>query len=371
MTLAIAPDELAAILARIPGDQPTGVDLRKDIAPTSVYFRLRDARATARDAERQAETLGGDESLPALWQPVAAMAIGALKEHAKDLEVATWLTEALLRTTGLPGLAAGAAIIAGLVDQYWDNIFPMPDEDGIETRIAAVAGLSGQGYDGTLLQPLRKTALFRRPTGLAFGVWQYEATLKLSEIADAAQRAQRVEAGVLPFEEVEKEARVAGPAHWSSLRNTVTEAMTHWAEMGRLLDEKAGVVSPSNIRVRDVLQLILDTANRFAPPVAEDVTAAPALDGVPVVAGTTAPAGAPSAAPGAILGREQALRQLGEIAAWFKRNEPNAPIAYTLDEAVRRGRMTWPELVTELIPDETARHSLLTSLGIKPDAAPQ
>lgn len=265
MTLAIAPDELAAILARIPGDQPTGVDLRKDIAPTSVYFRLRDARATARDAERQAETLGGDESLPALWQPVAAMAIGALKEHAKDLEVATWLTEALLRTTGLPGLAAGAAIIAGLVDQYWDNIFPMPDEDGIETRIAAVAGLSGQGYDGTLLQPLRKTALFRRPTGLAFGVWQYEATLKLSEIADAAQRAQRVEAGVLPFEEVEKEARVAGPAHWSSLRNTVTEAMTHWAEMGRLLDEKAGVVSPSNIRVRDVLQLILDTANRFAP----------------------------------------------------------------------------------------------------------
>ena len=28
--------------------------------------------------------------------------------------------------------------------------------------------------------------------------------------------------------------------------------------------------------------------------------------------------------------------------------------------------MTWPELLDELIPDETSRHALLTSLGIKP-----
>jgi type VI secretion system protein ImpA len=75
------------------------------------------------------------------------------------------------------------------------------------------------------------------------------------------------------------------------------------------------------------------------------------------------------AMPGAISGREQALRLLTEIAAWFKRNEPSSPIGFTLDEAVRRARLGWPELVAELVSDEAARHSLLTSVGIKPPAA--
>jgi type VI secretion system protein ImpA len=72
---------------------------------------------------------------------------------------------------------------------------------------------------------------------------------------------------------------------------------------------------------------------------------------------------------GAISRREQALRQLTEIAAWFKRNEPSSPIGFTLDEAVRRARLGWPELVAELVADETARHSLLTSAGIRPPPA--
>jgi type VI secretion system protein ImpA len=366
MTMALQPAELEAILAPISGDQPTGVDLREDYAPTSIYFRLRDARAEARDAERQAESQGGDEGVVALWRPVVTLAIGALKETSKDLEVATWLTEAMVRISGLPGLTAGAAVIGGLVERYWDTVFPMPDEDGMETRVAAVAGLSGQGYDGTLMQPLRKATLFRRPDGSPFALWQYEGTLELSGISDPERRTQRIESGVVPFEDVEKEARMAGPAHWSAYRDTVTEALAAWTEMGAQLDEKAGDVSPSGNRVRDLLRLMLETTNRFAPPVEEGGGEEIAPTGEP---GAAATPGAAAAAPGVIAGREQALRQLGEIASWFKRTEPNSPIAYTLDEAVRRGRMSWPELVEELIPDETTRHALLTSLGIKPPAA--
>ena len=57
-------DELEAILAPIPGDQPAGIDLREDSTPTSVYFRLRDARADARDAER-----GGGDACPQRREP--------------------------------------------------------------------------------------------------------------------------------------------------------------------------------------------------------------------------------------------------------------------------------------------------------------
>ena len=228
--------------------------------------------SAARDAERQAETEGGDEGLPALWRPVATLAIGALKSNSKDLEVATWLTEALVRTAGLRGLMAGASVIGGLVEHFWDGLFPMPDDTGMETRLAAVAGLSGQGADGTLMQPLRKTSVFRRPDGVPFSLWQYQAALELSGISDPARRTQRIEAGVVPFEEVEKEARLAGAAHWSAQRDSLVQVVAAWKEMERVLDEKAGSESPSGNRVREVLELMLEISKRFAPPDARGAT---------------------------------------------------------------------------------------------------
>ena len=51
----------------------------------------------------------------------------------KDLEIAAWLTEALLRDGGLAGLAAGVGLMAGLVEAFWDELYPLPDEEGMAT----------------------------------------------------------------------------------------------------------------------------------------------------------------------------------------------------------------------------------------------
>ena len=361
--------DLDVVLAPLTGE-PTGIDLREDFSPDSIYFRLRDARAGARDLERQSETASGETVTPAQWREVRSLAVDALAARSKDLEVACWLTEALVRTDGLSGLAVGAEILGGLLERYWDALFPMPDEDGIETRVAPVGGLSGQGYDGTLLQPLRRLTLFNRPDGAPFAFWQYESTLELAAITDPTRRAQRIEAGTIAFEDVEKEARFAGPAHWTARLHDVEEALTAWSAMSEVLDRKAAVDSPSTSRVRDLLGAMAELCRRFSPAGNKDdgsgdVSTGPGPQGASAETGEGLPAVA-SAAPGGIGGREQALRQLGDIAAWFRRHEPHSPLAYTLEEAVRRGRMTWPELLDELIPDETSRHALLTSLGIKP-----
>ena len=60
------------------------------------------------------------------------------------------------------------------------------------------------------------------------------------------------------------------------------------------------------------------------------------------------------------------MRALAQIADFFRRTEPLSPITYTLQEAVRRSRMTWPELLEEIVPDPASRSAILSSLGIRP-----
>ena len=242
------------------------------------------------------------------------------------------------------------AIIAGLVERYWDDLFPLPDEDGMETRVAALAGLSGQGYDGTLMQPLRKAVLFRRPDGSPFGALAIRGVAGAVRHRRSATRAQRIEAGVMPFAEVEKEARMAGPRHWAAQRGLSRPGRWHaWAGMGRMLDERAGAVSPSgDTGARSAAASCSTPATGLRPEIEADGATPSEAAGMPLGDGGQTGGVAAGAAHGVIAGREQALRQLGEIAAWFRRTEPHSPLAYTLDEAVRRGRMSWPDLMEEI-----------------------
>jgi type VI secretion system protein ImpA len=258
--------------------------------------------------------------------------------------------------------------MAGLVEAFWDELYPLPDEDGIATRVAPVGGLNGEGVDGTLIQPLLKLPLFERPTGEGLPLWQYDQAARLLGEGDATRRQQRLDAGVLAFDQVETEARAAGGAHFARLRASAVAALDSWNGLSEALDLRAGAESPPTGRVRKVLEDIRDIAAKYAP--AEEAGEAPAALAESVVEGAGGGPAAPppggSAAPGRIATREDALRALGEIAAFFRRTEPNSPLAYTLEEAVRRGRMAWPELLQEIVPDPSLRYAILTSLGIRP-----
>jgi type VI secretion system protein ImpA len=357
--------DLAALLAPIAGDSPVGADLRDDFSPQSTYYRLRDARAEARAAERSADADPDAEFvMPSQWRSIRDLAVKALIEQSKDIEIAAWYTEALVRSDGLPGLAAGARLIAGLSETYWDGgVFPLPDEDGIVTRVAPVTGLNGEGGDGTLIQPLRKLPLFPRPDGGTYPLWQYEQSAQLGGIADPARRQQRIDAGAVPFEAMERAARATGAARLSELRDQATDALAAWQAMSDELDGRAGTDAPPTSRVRDLVRQILDLVNRYAPSLDPGAPETP-----PTAAGSDAAppgVGGAGAAPGGA-SREDMLRELVRIAEYFRRTEPHSPLAYTLEETVRRARMSWPELLAELVPDTTTRFAILTSLGIKP-----
>jgi type VI secretion system protein ImpA len=361
--------DLETILAPISVETPAGTDMRNDFSPTSVYFRLRDARADARAAERAAdanpETDGG---LADGWRQVRSLAVKALSEQAKDLEIAAWLTESLVRSEGLPGLTLGAEIIAGLAERYWDDLFPMPDEDGISTRVAPVTGLNGEGGDGTLIQPLRKQKLFNGPDGYPVMLFQYEQSAELPTIADETRLQSRLDAGVVPFDTMEQAARAASGTI-ARLGAELEAALAAWNAMGETLDRLAGYDAPPTSRVRETLGQIGDVVARYAPAPGAAAVADAEEAGGTEAGGVVEAAGdgqSGGGGPRKLKTREDALKVLSELADYFRKNEPQSPLAYTIDDAVRRARLTWPELIEEIIEDGQTRAAILTSLGIRP-----
>lgn len=369
--MAIDGFDLERLLAPIGGDNPAGTDPRADYSATSPYNRLRDARSEARAAERAMDSAAEEATVPPQWRTIRELADTVLAEQAKDLEVAAWYTEALLRSHGFAGFAAGIRLMHGLVEGFWDGLYPTPDEDGIATRVAPVTGLNGEGGDGALTQPIRKTMLFRAQDGTPLALWQIEQADALEAMEETRKEA-RIAAGALTLEAVTKAAALVPATHWRALASDLREAISAWGDLAAALDARAGADAPPTSAVRELLDAALRTVTRLAGD--KLGTAEAAEDGEGADAASTDAAGetAPSvqgrrARPGEIASREDALRMLEEVARWFRRVEPHSPLSYTLEEAVRRGRMTLPELLAELMPDESARSALLSSLGIRPE----
>ncbi len=356
---------IEAMLAPIAGQSPAGTDLRTDFTATSLYYRLRDARAEARAAERTADAAQAqDGATPLEWRTVRQLATEALTRLTKDLEIAAWLTEALVRGEGIAGIEAGARLMGGLVQGFWNHgLYPQPDEDGIATRVAPVTGLNGEGGDGTLVQPLRKQTFFHKPDGAPVAFWEFDASMKLQGEADAKKRQQRIAAGVRPWDDMERDARTVDGTSFAGLRASLRAALAAWVEMGTLLDEAAGKDSPPTGRIKTILDDMMAAVTRYAP--AETAPLPQEAEAIPEEGfGDAAPASA--ASPRKAESREDMLRELARIADYFRRTEPHSPLAYTLDDAVRRGRMSWPELLTEIVPDATQRGQMLVQLGIRP-----
>jgi type VI secretion system protein ImpA len=370
MRMVDFPDgfDLAALLEPIPGDVPQGVDIREDFSSQSPYNRLRDARSDARDAEKMLDNGDPNAGDPApLWRSVRDIGLKALKETTKDLEVAAWVTEAYVRSHGLAGLYAGASLIRGLTDQYWDGLFPLPDDYGVETRVAPVTGLNGRDGGGSLIQPLYKLRFFDRTDGTTVTFFAYQSSEQLPSLT-TERRESRIKAGAIPWEDMEKEAR-ASAASLGRLRDEAAAALGAWEGMAAVLDEKASDDPPSTSHVRDMLRQIQTTAILYAPPPAADAEAA---GGEPGAAAEDGAGGGAAAGPGGFsatartVSRDDALKTLETIATYFRRTEPASPLAYTLDDAIRRAKLTWPELLEEVVPDATVREAILTSLGIRP-----
>ena len=349
------------LLQPISEDAPQGSDIREDPSPTSVYYQIKDARNAARAAER-ASMFDPDQAANVLseWRPILDLAPTILKDHAKDLEVASWYIEALIRFQGFAGLRDGMALAKGLVDQYWENLFPEPDEDGIETKVAPLAGLNGDSGEGTLLAPIRNAEITADTSMGAFSYWQYQQARDNSKITDPDTRQEKEESLGCSLDQVEAAIAESSAAFYTNLVEDLDQALNDFKAMNDTLRGHCGHDAPPFTLIAETLEEVLRSV-RFAAkdklvvdePMEESTEQAPGEEsgGAAVPAARVAVAGT----TGPIASREDALKRLEEVAKFFKTTEPHTPLVTGIERLVRWGRMPMHELIQELVPDPTAR----------------
>jgi type VI secretion system protein ImpA len=130
--------DLDAMLQPLEGENPSGESLR--------YSGLYDEIAEARRADDNLNQ--GDwqaEIKVADYRNVINLAVPALTSRSKDLQVAAWLCEALIKEHGFAGLRDGLKLLTGFQRDFWDTLYPEIDEGDQEARANAITWLYTQG----------------------------------------------------------------------------------------------------------------------------------------------------------------------------------------------------------------------------------
>lgn len=360
--------DLDALLAPIGDSSPTGESLRDDFSPVSPYQLIKTARNQARLAERklmeddQAEGVDKPD-----WRPILEQGRKLISEKSKDLEVAAWMIEALIRIHGFAGLRDGFRLARELCERFWEGLHPLPGEDGVAQRVAALAGLNGIEGDGTLIGPINRVPLTEGKSEGPFSRADYKQAAEIDGIADPLRQAQRIERGAVTTQQFERSARECSPAFVIDLQDDLKQAVEEFDALTSLLDERCGnapdgePLAPPSSNIRSTLEDCLRIVEGVAKIVLPQPEETSAGDG-----GHGGTGNGGESVGKRLQNRNEAFQTLLRVAQFFKDTEPHSPVSYALEQAVRWGRMPLPDLLSELIPDSTARESVFKLVGIAP-----
>lgn len=357
--------DINAFLEPISEESAVGEDIRGDLSPTSLYSTIKDARNAARSAERNSMFDGTSTEAIENWNKILDLAPQILTSTAKDLEIACWYTEALVRKCGFQGLRDGFTLIKRLIEQYWDDdLYPVPDEDGLETRVAPITGLNGEGADGVLLTPIRSTHITDDIPPGPFSLWQYKQAVDINRISDEDNRTEQISKVGFSMEDIESAVEQSSPAFFVDLRDDIKDCLTEFKDISDLLTQYCGNHdAPPTSKIIGLLEETLSAVNHIAK---HKFPIDAMNDDLNVSEGAGSDLSGNSSMPtGSVSNRDEAFRQLQVIADFFRRTEPHSPISYVLSKAIKWGDMPLEQLMDELIPDSSSRYTYSTLTGVR------
>ncbi len=255
--------EIDAILSPLPGNSPSGENLRY----TSVYDEIQEARRADDNLDR------GDwqhEVKTADWNRVFSLCRDALTTRTKDLQIAAWLLESLAHTKGFQGVSVGIAAMNGLLDQFWDTLYPEIEEDDLDFRSGPLEFINDKLWLSIKEIPLTDP---ENTPGFSWIKWQEsrqvgfekDALNAYGDVDDAKKKARdhQIAEGKITAEEFDAAVLSSSRAYFETLFNQIQSSVEQFARLDQLVDEKFGRNAPRLAELKTSLEDCLALAGKF------------------------------------------------------------------------------------------------------------
>jgi type VI secretion system protein ImpA len=323
--------DFGTLLQEVSPEAPSGSDLRHD-----PKFRDLELAATGKPEQRMGDSVKPAEEPD--WLDVKDRAVELLR-RTKDLRVAVQLTRSLLRTDGAAGLNQGIALITGMLERYWDSIYPQLDpEDGNDPtfRLNSLANLAD--WDG-MVRALRETPLV---TSRVLGRF----SLRDIEIADGTITRSADAEGEAPDQTTISAAFTEADAgELKSTADGIRGALGGVAKILDVVNDKVGNAGSLDLgrltsTLKSIDAILTDQLARRGPA---------AADGGAAAGGASGPARG-AAISGEISSRDDVIRVLDKACDYFRRHEPSSPVPLLLERAKKLVTKNFLEIMKDMAP---------------------
>lgn len=327
------------ILNPIAGDNPGGASLR--YAP--VYDKIKEAR---REDDELAQGAWQHERKVADWVLVAKLCQDAIATESKDLQLAVWLTEAMLKREGIRGLCDGLGLCRGLVDKFWDTLYPELDEGDAEQRAAPLDWLGSR-----LIVSVKSVPLCH--DGYNFLQYKESRVVGFEDQAQSKEqktaREKALKEGKLAPEIFDKSFVETPKAFYADQEKQFDAAVAAVTALDEICKNKFtdlapgfGRLSEGLTEVRQLVHTLLQKKRETEPDPVEEVPAEAAEAG--------AEGEAASEGGGAAIGlgghvsaepaeRREAIEAVVAAAAVLRKRDPFGPAAYLMLRGLRWGEL--------------------------------
>jgi type VI secretion system protein ImpA len=271
----------------------------------------------------------------------------SLMARTRDLRFALWWGRAQLNLEGFAALPAVLALLHGLLENFWDELHPLPDADEPDA-LARLSVIGGLDKIDSLLGDIRNSRLSSDRRLQNLRVRDVEVALsKLAPRADETPRTQGEIAGMVA------EAAEAATA----LQAQTDAALGSLARLEALMSER---FSPDLVVDLTTARGMLAGVKSVLPVGIAD--AAPAQ--VPETNGAAAPSRLSGGGVHSVDTRQEAIRAIELVCSYLERNEPTNPAQLLLRRAARVIDKNFLQLVRELAPD--AVKDVARIMGVDP-----
>jgi type VI secretion system protein ImpA len=336
--------DIDALLQARSDDAPCGPDLEYDP----------DFMALEQNMEGVPEKQIGDRIEPAQppnWKVVTKDAI-ALLERTCDLRLILYITRAMLNLDGIQGFGKGIEFMEKAVSLHWDSIRPQLDPDDDNDPTVRVNLLLGLCDFVTVLNPLALAPLVQSRRLGRFS-WR-DMQIAAGKLAPVNKDAESPTPETLQGAFMDAELEDLQDTHRSLLA-----CRENLATMEAFVTDRVGVGNaPSFAPLRDMLKAMALALN-------EQIQQRQGGEATESVGETDAGGEAEGGAKGGgglggIASRQDVIRALDLICAYYAKHEPSSPTPLLLQRAKRLVHMNFMEIMQDLAP-EAVPHVTLTA----------